>query len=89
MIHIIGQELFPYLAQETNKYATKELGTQEVRFRLEHQPHSRLHNWTETNSEEVIRFVAMMLSMALDKRSAVRGRFRTSWSYTFRRLLDL
>jgi len=70
---IIGHALWPHLIQQTNIYAYNALHTEEMRMFLERYPESRLHRWRDVNLSEIKRYIAMILSMALEKRGSVEG----------------
>ena len=74
---LIGNPLWSLLTSKTNEYAESCLNEETTASHLETHPFSRLHRWEPTNTQEIMKFVAMMLSMALSKRNDIRGNILT------------
>lgn len=72
---LIGHDLWPLLVQNTNEYAYQTLHTEEMGYYLERHPESRFHRWTVTEKSEMMKFISMLLSMALEQRGSIDGNY--------------
>lgn len=70
---LIGCDLWPLLVQNTNQYAIDSLTNEETASYLERNPESRLHRWQEVSTFDIMKFIALNLSMALEKLGNVKG----------------
>ncbi|XP_050452172.1 uncharacterized protein LOC126851875 [Cataglyphis hispanica] len=61
----VDDEVIDLLVLETNRYAEQKLNKSEL------TPSSRMHKWTPTNSEEIKKFLGLMLWMGFVKANPV------------------
>lgn len=73
---IIGNPLWSIIVSETNKYSQRSLSQEKMQAHLEKHPFSRFHRWSETNPKEMMKFTAIMLSMAISKRNSIKGKLK-------------
>ena len=70
---IIGNQLWSHLVEHTNEYAHNMLRTEEMATFLEQHPESRFHRWNNIGIPDIKKFIALMLSMALENRGSLEG----------------
>ena len=72
---LIGRSLIGDLVFHTNKYAFEFFAEEETQLHLERHPRSMLHRWQDTDTNEMMKFLSMVLSMAISERGDIQGIF--------------
>jgi hypothetical protein len=69
---VIGKKFIDLLVENTNAYAIESLKSEDVVDHINKHDFSRLKNWKDTSFDELKKFIAMIMSMGIEKRGSLR-----------------
>lgn len=90
-VDIFDNDIMELMARETNRFAKQKID--EMKQSETMKPHSRMHDWTETDVDEIYVLLGVFMFMGIDPRTSMReywssgnylelSRFRTMMSYS-------